>query len=138
MKAAVTREGGFTLIEAMIVLAIVAILSAIAYPSYLDFIRKGWRTEARSALMRQMQQQERHYTMVGRYLRYEGDSGDGGSGGKYVVVSGNCEGRGNIGSCIRLTASLKPGLADPQVGALWIDSTGGRGCDGTHRNRCWQ
>lgn len=138
MKAATTRSRGFTLVEAMIVLAIVAILAAIAYPSYLDFIRMGWRTEARSALVQQMQHQERHYTMAGRYLRYQGESGDGGAGGKYVVASGNCEGRSNIGSCIRLTASLKPGLSDPQVGALWIDSTGGRGCDGTQRSRCWQ
>jgi type IV pilus assembly protein PilE len=136
MRIAALR--GFTLIEVMIVLAIVSILVAISYPSYADFVRKGWRSEARSALMQQMQAQERRFTLVGRYQRYAGDSGDGGTGGKYTVESGNCEGRANIDSCIRLTATLKPGFSDPQVGTLWIDSMGGKGCDGTQPGRCWQ
>lgn len=57
------RTTGFTLVEVMIV----AILAAISYPSYLGFVRKGWRAEARAALMQQMQQQERQYTLAGQY-----------------------------------------------------------------------
>ena len=134
--AACTR--GFTLIEAMIVVAIVAVLAAVSYPSYLDFMRKGWRAEARSALVQQMQQQERGYTSSGQYKGYEGGSGDGGAAGRYRVESGNCEGQGSIGRCIRLTATPRAGLSDPEVGAIWIDSMGGKGCDGTSASRCWQ
>jgi type IV pilus assembly protein PilE len=53
------REGGFTLIELMIVLAIVAILAAIAYPSYNRFITKSARDEARSSLQQIELLQER-------------------------------------------------------------------------------
>jgi len=40
------RPGGFTLIEVMITVAVVAILSMIAYPSYTDYLRRGQVQEA--------------------------------------------------------------------------------------------
>lgn len=48
--AAPRGQHGFTLIELMIVVVIVAILAAIAIPSYQDYIRRGRITEAVSAL----------------------------------------------------------------------------------------
>ena len=45
------REKGFTLIELMIAIAIVAILAAIAYPSYTESINKSRRADGKSALL---------------------------------------------------------------------------------------
>lgn len=58
---------GFTLIELMITVAVIAILAAIAYPSYLDQVRKGRRAEGRDALLAIAQAQERYYTVNGSY-----------------------------------------------------------------------
>jgi type IV pilus assembly protein PilE len=48
--AAPGREGGFTMLEVMIVVAIVGILAAIALPNYADYIKRGKIIEATSAL----------------------------------------------------------------------------------------
>ena len=58
---------GFTLIELMIVVAVVAILSAIALPSYSEHIRRGHRADARTGLLQAAQWLERAATANGTY-----------------------------------------------------------------------
>ena len=53
------RTAGFTLIELMIAVVVVAILAAIAIPSYLDSVRKSRRSDAYTALTAVQQAQER-------------------------------------------------------------------------------
>jgi len=53
------RAAGFTLIELMIAVVVVAILAAIAIPSYLDSVRKSRRSDAHTALTAVQQAQER-------------------------------------------------------------------------------
>ncbi|VWX59512.1 conserved hypothetical protein [Burkholderiales bacterium 8X] len=63
-----SRQRGFTLIELMIAVAVVAILAAVALPSYSDYVKRGRITEAVSALadmrvkMEQYFQDNRNYT----------------------------------------------------------------------------
>lgn len=60
-------QQGFTLIEVMITVAIIGIVSAIAYPSYTEYIRRGHRADARAGLLQAAQWMERAATATGSY-----------------------------------------------------------------------
>jgi type IV pilus assembly protein PilE len=65
-RAVVRRCGGFTLVELMIVTAIVAILAAIAIPSYHWAVVKARRGNAQGCLITAAQSMERYYTTTGK------------------------------------------------------------------------
>ncbi|MEE9421517.1 MAG: type IV pilin protein [Gammaproteobacteria bacterium] len=100
---------GFTLIELMIVIAIVAILASIAYPSYQNHVRKSNRVEGKALLMQIIQQQERFKT---ENLTYAVDLSTIGGGyanpettenGHYTISALACA--GGITVCVNLTAA---------------------------------
>jgi type IV pilus assembly protein PilE len=62
-------QGGFTLIELMVVAAIVGILAAVALPSYRDSVMRAKRGDAKAVLGQMQTWMERYYTENGRYDR---------------------------------------------------------------------
>ena len=141
---------GFTMIELMVVLLILAILAAIAYPSYQESILKTKRAEGRAALMRTMQQQERYYSLQASYLAFSVAStdaneksfrwysGDNAASSLYEISAEACDGR-EIGDCIKLTAapgteSVNRNYQDPVCGRLTLTSEGEKSADAGH---CW-
>lgn len=64
------RATGFTLIEIMVVVTIIAVLAAIAYPSYRESVAKGRRAQATADLGELAQALERHFTVNNTYANY--------------------------------------------------------------------
>jgi prepilin-type N-terminal cleavage/methylation domain-containing protein len=60
-RRARASSSGFTLIEVMIVVAIIGILAAIAIPSYRDYILRGELVQATNGLAAMQARMERHY-----------------------------------------------------------------------------
>ena len=60
---------GVTLLELMIVVVIIGILTAIAYPNYREYVTRAKRTEAKAALLQIATQQERFYLQNNSYTQ---------------------------------------------------------------------
>lgn len=76
MKTKLKIYRGFTLIELMIVIAILGLFAAIAYPSYQAQLRKSRRADAQMMLAELAQVQENQFVSRGSYASVLG-SGDG-------------------------------------------------------------
>ena len=62
-----------TLIELMIVVAIVGILAAVAYPSYQEYVRRANRADAQADVLELAQWMERRFSTANRYAAADGD-----------------------------------------------------------------
>ncbi|WP_062268580.1 type IV pilin protein [Endozoicomonas arenosclerae] len=68
MKIKINNAEGFTLIEMMIVIAIIGVLAAVAIPSYNQHVQDTAATDARASLIGLANAMERHRAQNGSYL----------------------------------------------------------------------
>ncbi|MEO5734651.1 MAG: type IV pilin protein [Rubrivivax sp.] len=147
---------GFTIIELVIVMVIIAVLSALVFPSFVDAIRKGRRTEAFGRLNAVQMAQERWRSNNANYSAQLSngptDSPPGlgiisaANGGRYtlaingtptatayVVVASAVSGSSQVedGNCAQLAVSVNNG------NILYGSAAAGGTLDFSAGNRCW-
>ena len=105
------RQKGFTLIELMVALVVLAILTSVAYPSFMQSMRKGNRSDASSALTRAAGAQERFFATNGTYTTDVTNLGfaAGGLTEHQMYVLTIVAGATGIGSSYVITATAKAG-----------------------------
>ena len=140
MKNALQRSKGFTLMELMIVVAIIGILAAIAYPSYENSVKKSRRADAKGALDGFAQAMERYFTANNTYLGAATGGADTGAPTIYSTESPidgstkyyNLTIQAATATTFTLRATPKNGQAGD--GMLEIDNTGARRWDANGNN----
>ena len=139
------RTRGFTLVELMIAVAVIALLSMIAVPSFMQNIRKSKRTDAQVALTRVSTNLERFFSANGTYttdaallgVLIDADDVAFSDDGHYVMtVTGGATG---IASSYTVTATAAAGSMqtdDKGCTVLTVNSLGQR-TPSPRTSRCW-
>ncbi len=135
------RLAGYTLIEVMITVAILGIITAIAYPSYITYATDARRTDGQAMLLDLMAREERFFTENNRYTATIGDISvtSTSAEGYYEVTAGGC-GTGGISSCVVLTAEPQGvQTGDAKCGTISYNSQGIKTEGGTATDvaECW-
>jgi len=131
-----TGNSGFTLIELMVVVAIVGILAAVAYPSYQEHVRRANRAEARGILLEMAQLLERNFTKANSYENFAlpvSQSPRTGTARYTIQFSADTPTRNTY----TLEAVPEGSMAGDTCGTLTLTQTGVRGAEGSVAE-CWR
>ena len=134
---------GFTLIELMIVIAIIGIIAAVGYPSYLESVKKSRRADGRIAVTEAGARQERLYSETLSYVANSDitklvTNADGVSSpeGYYTIAVSNAGCSGPPYNCFTVTATATGVQAsDSECATLSINNLGQK--TSTGGGRCW-
>jgi len=141
------RSHGFTLVELMIVVAIVAILAAIALPSYLKQIQQSRRTSAKTALLDVSSREERYYAVNNSYttlanLGYTNAIGNGAT--SYLQIPSATEDYYNVSvtvgepsSSYTVTAAPTGAQSSDACGTYTLTGLGAQSAGPTTVTNCW-
>jgi len=124
LQPAKPRQQGFTLLEVMTVVAVIGILSAIAWPSYNAYMRRSHRADARAGLLQAQQWMQRAAT-TGNYPTSLPDALSWATDGKkrYDIGFLTLPSSTTPGYVLKATPRSGP-QADDECGDLTLDHTG--------------
>ena len=129
-----SHESGFSLVEVMVAVVLVAILAAIAYPSYRDHLVRSSRSAAQTELVELSSVQEKIYLNSNGYSASVTGAYNGTAAGGLGKTSGTTnDGRYALtlqllGQSYTLTATPVSGGSQQADGAFSIASDGSRAC----------
>lgn len=147
VNRACEKQSGFSLIELMIVVAIVAILAAIAYPSYREQVFRTKRADGKALLTRIAGEQERFFTSRGRYtndlvgpkpdgLGFSSDQSEERCYTATIALTPNRMGY-TLTATPASTGVCRNQGQDTWCGNLTLTSLGVKGASGTGGAACW-
>jgi type IV pilus assembly protein PilE len=128
-------DRGFSMVEMLIVMVIIGILAAVAFPSYQDSLIRGRRTDAKVALNDMSQRLERCFTQFGAYDADDCDidAPTDSPEGFYSVDIDDVD----AGSYTLSAAPQGAQENDVACGTLGMDNTGAHTATGDDTDRCW-